>query len=480
MEYQLRLRVDPPVCNVEMHPHTYFDGDESSFTLQFTWFRSSRRRVCSRKGCLNLYSHNSAGQQPVQCLSCLAAQCPVDEACYCSVECFKGSWAVHSLNHNKPMQGRPSTDKQDMVLRQMQAGAQSNEEADSWIMCCQNKVYVPPETDVGRVLLLQVTAVGSEGQLSVSHEMAAVLPGPVLPPIREFVASNSLKLSPDFVANRQPFRLMTYNILAEIYATQQVYPYCPMWCLNWNYRRQLIMREIRHANADVLCLQEVQQDSWTDFWLPTMSSLGYHGFFKAKTREAMGSQGKIDGCGFFYRESRFELVERHDVEFNTIALSMAQDPNLVRRLMKDNVAQVVVLRIKGLESKRGKEEDNCIAVCNTHIFSNPKFADIKLWQTFVLLKELEKLIYSRNLPILLCGDFNSDPDSAVYKLLSRQRIPQSSVDDPAHILPEDMAQLTHSLPLHSAYLQVLGREPDYTNYTGTSRYLWRPGLSELV
>ena len=78
MEYQLRCRVDPPVCNVEMHPHTYFDGDESRFTFQFCWFRSSRRRVCSRKGCLTLYSQNARGQ-PVQCLSCLAAQVPVDE-----------------------------------------------------------------------------------------------------------------------------------------------------------------------------------------------------------------------------------------------------------------------------------------------------------------------------------------------------------------------------------------------------------------
>lgn len=29
------------------------------------------------------------------------------------------------------------------------------------------------------------------------------------------------------------FRLCSYNVLAEIYATQQAYPYCDFWALSW-------------------------------------------------------------------------------------------------------------------------------------------------------------------------------------------------------------------------------------------------------
>lgn len=29
------------------------------------------------------------------------------------------------------------------------------------------------------------------------------------------------------------FRLCSYNLLAEIYATQQAYPYCDFWALSW-------------------------------------------------------------------------------------------------------------------------------------------------------------------------------------------------------------------------------------------------------
>lgn len=51
------------------------------------------------------------------------------------------------------------------------------------------------------------------------------------------------------------FRVLTYNVLAEIYATRQMYPYCPVWALSWSYRRELLRRELQSYNADILCLQ---------------------------------------------------------------------------------------------------------------------------------------------------------------------------------------------------------------------------------
>jgi hypothetical protein len=62
-----------------------------------------------------------------------------------------------------------------------------------------------------------------------------------------------------------------------------------------------------------------------------------------------------------------------------------------------------------------------LCVANTHIYWDPEYEDVKLWQTWVLCQELEKLVLERQLPMLLCGDFNSMPDSAVYDLLSSER-----------------------------------------------------------
>jgi mRNA deadenylase 3'-5' endonuclease subunit Ccr4 len=69
---------------------------------------------------------------------------------------------------------------------------------------------------------------------------------------------------------------------------------------------------------------------------------------------------------------------------------------------------------------RRRKRRLCIA--NTHIFWDPEYADVKLWQSWVLAQELEKLVINRNLPLVLCGDFNSMTDSAVYEFLSSSRL----------------------------------------------------------
>jgi len=106
---------------------------------------------------------------------------------------------------------------------------------------------------------------------------------------------------------------------------------------------------------------------------------------------------------------------------------------------------------------------------NTHIFWDPEFADVKLWQTWVLCQELEKLVLPRNLPLVLCGDLNSLVESSVYELLSTERVEQGedvfgATGDPSGLLPAPH-QVAHRLPLLSAYATI--GEPKYTNYTGS-------------
>lgn len=83
--------------------------------------------------------------------------------------------------------------------------------------------------------------------------------------------------------------------------------------------------------------------------------------------------------------------------------------------------------------------------------------------------------------MIMCGDFNSTPDSAVYELLTTGRLSPSSIpvrheigfppamhcdfqDDPFGILPP-LNQMHHSLPLRSIYPAVVDSEATYTNYT---------------
>jgi len=113
-----------------------------------------------------------------------------------------------------------------------------------------------------------------------------------------------------------------------------------------------------------------------------------------------------------------------------------------------------------------------VCISNTHLSWNPEYDDVKLWQTHMLMKELEKFILARNLPLVLCGDFNSDTTSAVYKLLASNRIGsrirfvglgrEDLPRDPFNILH---GKIAHNVALDSAFRTFHGRDPEFTNYT---------------
>ena len=155
-------------------------------------------------------------------------------------------------------------------------------------------------------------------------------------------------------AARHSIRVFSYNILAEIFAGQSAYPYAEQWELSWAYRRHKILQEILTANADIICLQEAQADSFESFLHPVLAEKGYDAVYKQKTREAMGTAGRVDGCALFFKRSRFRAVEKYVIEFNDAAVEMAkkEPPDAsgmvergLKRLMRDNVAQVVVLEL---------------------------------------------------------------------------------------------------------------------------------------
>ena len=57
----------------------------------------------------------------------------------------------------------------------------------------------------------------------------------------------------------QQFKLMNWNILADQYCTESMYPYAENWCLSWDYRKNLIAQELKSIAADIITLQEVEE-----------------------------------------------------------------------------------------------------------------------------------------------------------------------------------------------------------------------------
>jgi CCR4-NOT transcription complex subunit 6 len=221
---------------------------------------------------------------------------------------------------------------------------------------------------------------------------------------------------------------------------------------------------------------QIQSDHFDDFFAPELARAGYAAVYKRKTEQVYtGSAYAIDGCATFFRKDAFALIKKYEVEFNKAAGSLAESvgppgarEKAMSRLMKNNVALILVL--EALEGTAppgaaggagGAAKRQLLCVANTHIHANPELNDVKLWQVHTLLKGLEKIAASAEIPMVVCGDFNSTPGSAAHCLLSSGRVDGGHPElgtDPLGIL-RPASKLCHALPLSSAYAAAARAPP---------------------
>ncbi|GIL66810.1 hypothetical protein Vafri_20325 [Volvox africanus] len=99
------------------------------------------------------------------------------------------------------------------------------------------------------------------------------------------------------------FRVLQWNVLADGLAQNGDFCRAPPACLEWGYRRPLLLQEILEANADIICLQELNH---FDELSQVLSSLGYDGAFREKhASPALKYEFPPDGMAVFFRRNRF-------------------------------------------------------------------------------------------------------------------------------------------------------------------------------
>lgn len=506
----MHLPSDIPIVGCELTPYVLLRRPDNAVTtedvpesapidghfLRYKWYciQSDRKvAVCS--------VHPSE-QATLQCLGCVKAKIPVAKSYHCSPKCFSDAWQHHRVLHDRAASAvnENGNEEEELfgrfnstgsgVINASLSGSASNSSltngstplypaavtqrsgGETWFEVGRSKTYTPSADDIGHVLKFECVVVDAETKLPVGHPStlltSRVIPAPSPSPRRLFPVNGSdMNMmghidSDGRISSTGTFSVLSYNILSDVYATSESYSYCPSWALSWAYRRQNLLREIIGYRADIVCLQEVQNDHFEEFFSPELDKHGYQALYKRKTNEVYnGNPHTIDGCATFFRRDRFSHVKKYEVEFNKAAQSLtdailpsAQKKNALNRLVKDNVALIVVLEAKfsnqGADTP-GKRQLLCVA--NTHVNVHQELKDVKLWQVHTLLKGLEKIAASADIPMLVCGDFNSVPGSAPHALLAMGKVDPMHPDlavDPLTIL-RPHTKLTHQLPLVSAY-----------------------------
>ncbi|KAJ3088340.1 Glucose-repressible alcohol dehydrogenase transcriptional effector [Quaeritorhiza haematococci] len=288
------------------------------------------------------------------------------------------------------------------------------------------------------------------------------------------------------------FTILCYNTLCDKYATPQAYAYTPSWVLNWDYRKELLLQEILVYNPDIVCLQEVEQSQYDEYFRDQLNQLGeYDSVFYPKSRARTMddySRRSVDGCATFFKNTKFTLIEQHLIEFQQIAMQrpeLRKTQDVYNRVMvKDNIAVVTLLEEKETHAR--------VVVANAHLHWDPNFMDVKLVQTAMLMEELDRIIQScaalparhpfqqhiaenpSRLPLIICGDFNSLPESGVYEFLSQGHIPQNHEDFGSYVYGTYTSEgLAHKMSLRSCYSHI---NLDFTNFTPTFKgvidYVW--------
>ena len=227
-----------------------------------------------------------------------------------------------------------------------------------------------------------------------------------------------------------------------------------------------------------------------------------HHSFTVKTRLLQGSDEHVDGCATFFREDAFTITWSMSVEFNKLAEDLfrrriisqvgarrsAHVQSQLQRLKRGNVAHLLQMQYYPGPSgawRVGFPVDmapTSFFLCNCHLFWDPKFSDVKLVQAFQLLTQIQSVLAMVPMPhiLMICGDFNSEPNSAVYEFMSTGQVSMNHpevLSDPEGIIAAlGVKTIHHELNLHSCYKDTMGEEPQYTNYTdhyqGCLDYIW--------
>ena len=197
--------------------------------------------------------------------------------------------------------------------------------------------------------------------------------------------------------------IITYNLLSQHHINNEVYPYCVSGTLRSAYRRTRLFAELQaYSPFDIAAFQEVGQfdEVWRGEWE------------KDGTKRAVyaAKEGGRDGIAVVYDSNKFQLEYNEILSFAPLMTALEAVPN---------IAQILVL---SSNDNVNMNMNVNVIVSNTHLFWRPDFDCLRVLQAHRLRKRIEELKSSKypEHVIIMCGDWNSDPQSAVYHLISGQ------------------------------------------------------------
>jgi mRNA deadenylase 3'-5' endonuclease subunit Ccr4 len=202
-----------------------------------------------------------------------------------------------------------------------------------------------------------------------------------------------LSATHSLASTHKTFRIVSWNILADVYARPEKYPKTLAVDLDWDARSSRIVNRLKEYNADVVCMQEVQLSSWQSF-AAECQCLGYN-------------------C---------ELIQNVTRE-HPVALAILYNPQVIQVLAVESRSRAILAAI----SIRPTNEIVFLANVHFQAGQDGRAEEQRYFQIRSLLRRIE--LYAEQFSgaspaeeqapnIIIVGDFNMNRSSDVYHLLS--------------------------------------------------------------
>jgi mRNA deadenylase 3'-5' endonuclease subunit Ccr4 len=213
-------------------------------------------------------------------------------------------------------------------------------------------------------------------------------------------------------SNGKFLSFMTWNTLASGYTSPSVYYYTKPNYLNENHRMNMISYDILNNDCDIVCLQELEKRCFQNYF----ESVDY---YKSKYNLMYEKRPGLtcDGLGLMYKKENFKQVYSETLNLNTFTSVYNK---IHPKIVTNNITQFFVLEPV---NNNYKNFFDYILISNLHLHWDPKKELIKYSQMSEILKKVNEIYVKfsdkskKKVPIFICGDYNSLPNSNVVDLI---------------------------------------------------------------
>ena len=302
-----------------------------------------------------------------------------------------------------------------------------------WEMVGTHFCYTPTVHEVGCYLRLECTPASAQRSSAVKSEATSSVTVAAGPGESPFDARHLYTAKR--IDDPKSFRVVSYNTLANTYTKEEfalnvLYPYCPPYALNIQYRQQLLLKELIGYNADVICLQECGNKLFTNILSPALEVLGFQGLMCSKSGEVP------EGEALFFHKDKFQLYSQHNIVLQEALFKESVQGDILDKVSalpalcevlrhRNTIAQVTVLRPVAAEN------DKLLCVVNTHLYFKPRAPHVRLIQVGIILNHVKQVL------------------AEICERKAQSFMPEHKVNDPSPIRERNLqstTQIGHATP----------------------------------